>query len=185
MCLFRFKWQRYAWHALFVILLNNLQSYLLRNELDMANVAPLILIIIFILFFAAVVRMPILLSVIATISGYVIFAVIQTLILFVVFGSLSAIETSAVKGYLLQTLSGIVVYSVFWYAYRKGKGFTFDMDKLRFRLEDIVLAVLIIGFLLGISILLYFKDIWLNAVFFLAMSSFMLYYATKKEKEDA
>lgn len=58
MSLFRFKWKHHAWQALFVTLIINLQSYLVRKELDMSNIAPLILIVIFILFFAAVVRMP-------------------------------------------------------------------------------------------------------------------------------
>ncbi|MFC6651450.1 hypothetical protein [Paenibacillus rhizoplanae] len=67
-----------------MILLNNLQSYLLRNELGMSNVAPLVLILIFIFFFAAVVRMPLILSIIATISGFAIFAGIQTLLILLI-----------------------------------------------------------------------------------------------------
>lgn len=185
MSLFRFKWKWYLWQVLFVILLNNLQSYLLRNELGMANISPLILILIFILFFSAVVRMPLILSIIATISGYVIFAVIQTIIVLLVFGSISDIYANVGNGYFLQVLTSAVVFFIFSYAYRKGKGFTFDLDKLRLKLEDIILSVLILGFVIGISILLYYNDILLNAVIFMIMSAFLLYYSTRKEKEDA
>lgn len=185
MSLFRFKWKWYLWQVLFVILLNNLQSYLLRNELGMANISPLILILIFILFFSAVVRMPLILSIIATISGYVIFAVIQTIIVLLVFGSISDIYASVGNGYFLQLLTSAVVFFIFSYAYRKGKGFTFDLDKLRLKLEDILLSVLILGFVIGISVLLYYNDILLNAVIFVIMSAFLLYYSTRKEKEDA
>lgn len=185
MSLFRFKWKWYLWQVLFVILLNNLQSYLLRNELGMANISPLILIFIFILFFSAVVRMPLILSIIATISGYVIFAVIQTIIVLLVFGSISDIYASVGNGYFLQLLTSAVVFFIFSYAYRKGKGFTFDLDKLRLKLEDILLSVLILGFVIGISVLLYYNDILLNAVIFVIMSVFLLYYSTRKEKEDA
>ncbi|AIQ29294.1 hypothetical protein P40081_14865 [Paenibacillus sp. FSL P4-0081] len=185
MSLFRFKWKWYLWQVLFVILLNNLQSYLLRNELGMANISPLILILIFILFFSAVVRMPLILSIIATISGYVIFAVIQTIIVLLVFGSISDIYASVGNGYFLQLLTSAVVFFIFSYAYRKGKGFTFDLDKLRLKLEDILLSVLILGFVIGISVLLYYNDILLNAVIFVIMSVFLLYYSTRKEKEDA
>lgn len=185
MSLYRFKWKWYIWQALFVILLNNLQSYLLRNELGMSNVAPLILILIFIMFFSAVVRMPLILSVIATISGYAVFAVIQTIIVLLVFGSISDIDGNVGNGYFLQLLTSAVVFLVFGYSYRKGKGFTFDLDKLRLRLEDIVLSVLIIGFVIGISVLLYYKEILLNALIFLIMSAFLLYYSTRKEQEDA
>lgn len=185
MSLFRFKWKWYIWQALFVILLNNLQSYLLRNELGMSNVSPLILILIFILFFASVVRMPLILSIIATISGYAVFAVIQTIIVLLVFGSISEIDASKSNGYVLQTLTAAVVFILFSFSYRKGKGFTFDLDKLRLKLEDIVLSVLTVGFVIGISVLLYYKDILLNALIFLIMSAFLLYYSTRKEKEDA
>ncbi|MFD1907363.1 hypothetical protein ACFSQ7_30580 [Paenibacillus rhizoplanae] len=69
-----------------MILLNNLQSYLLRNELGMSNVAPLVFNLnFFIFFFAAVVRMPLILSIIATISGFAIFAGIQTLLILLIF----------------------------------------------------------------------------------------------------
>lgn len=151
----------------------------------MANISPLILILIFILFFSAVVRMPLILSIIATISGYVIFAVIQTIIVLLVFGSISDIYASVGNGYFLQLLTSAVVFFIFSYAYRKGKGFTFDLDKLRLKLEDILLSVLILGFVIGISVLLYYNDILLNAVIFVIMSVFLLYYSTRKEKEDA
>lgn len=184
MSLFRFKWRWYIWQALFVILLNNLQSYLLRNELGMSNVAPLVLILIFIFFFAAVVKMPLILSIIATISGYVIFAVFQTLIVLLVFGSISKIDSTA-NGYFLQVATALAVFGIFGYLYRKGKGFTFDLDKLRFKIEDILLSVLIFAFVIGISVLLYYNDILLNALIFLIMSVFLLYYSNRKELEDA
>ncbi len=184
MSLFRFKWRWYIWQALFVILLNNFQSYLLRNELGMSNVAPLLLILIFIFFFNAVVRMPLVLSVIATISGYAVFAVIQTIIVILFFGSISNIN-SVMEGYFLQLMTAVVVFAAFSYFYRKGKGFTFDLNKLRFKLEDVLLAVLIVCFVIGVSVLLYFNDILLNAVIFLVMSVFLLYYSTRKEREDA
>ncbi|WP_340023028.1 hypothetical protein MHI24_29000 [Paenibacillus sp. FSL K6-1096] len=184
MSLFRFKWRWYIWQALFVILLNNLQSYLLRNELGMSNVAPLLLILIFIFFFNAVVRMPLVLSVIATISGYAMFAVIQTIIVILFFGSISSIN-SVMEGYFLQLMTAVVVFVAFSYFYRKGKGFTFDLNKLRFKLEDILLAVLIVCFVIGVSVLLYFNDTLLNVVIFLVMSVFLLYYSNRKEREDA
>lgn len=184
MSLYRFKWRWYIWQVLFVILLNNLQSYLLRNELGMSNVAPLVLILIFIMFFTAVVRMPLVLSIIATISGYAMFAVIQTIIVLLVFGSISNI-TGVAEGYFLQLMTAVVVFAAFSYIYRKGKGFTFDLDKLRFKLEDILLSVLIFGFVIGVSVLLYYNDILLNVLIFLVMSAFLLYYSTRKEREDA
>ncbi|MNE65334.1 hypothetical protein D3C80_1608060 [compost metagenome] len=170
---------------MFIILINNLQSYLLRNELDLANISPLVTIIVFIFFFAAVVRMPVILSAIATISGYVIFAVIQSVLVLLMFGSLSQVDHNKINGYMLQTATAAVVFVIFWFAYRKGKGFTFDMEKLRFKLEDIFLTVLIIVFLIGISVLLFYKNLLIDITFFIVTSAFLLYYSTKKEREDA
>lgn len=185
MSLFRFKWTRHLWPAMFIILLNNLQSYLLRNELHLANISPLITVIVFILFFAAVVRMPFIFSVIVTVSGYVIFAVIQTALLLLMFGSLSQVDNHRANGYMLQTATAAVVFAIFWFAYRKGKGFTFDIEKLRFKLEDILLTALIIIFLIVISVLLLYRNLTVDIVYFFAMSAFLLYYSTIKEREDA
>lgn len=185
MCLFRFKWKEYVWPAMVIILLNNLQSYLLRNELNLDNLSPLITVIVFILLFAAVVRMPVVLAVIATISGYVIFAAVQTALVFILFGSLETVNAHIANGYLLQTATAAAAVASFWYLYRKGKGFTFDLDKLRFKLEDIVLTGLIIVFLLAISVVLFYNNLLFNIVFFIGMSVLLLYYSTKKEQEDA
>lgn len=184
MSLFRFKFHHYFWQAMFVTLIINLQSYLVRNELGMSNLAPLILVIIFILFFATVVKLPLIFSIIASITGYAIFAVIQTALVFVVFGSISSIEGSKTNGYILQVLTAAVICSFFWFFYRKGKGFTFDLEKLRLKWEDIILTVLIIIFLLGISILLYYNEIFLNIIFFLVVAIFFVYYSKRKDKED-
>ncbi|MFD1907362.1 hypothetical protein ACFSQ7_30575 [Paenibacillus rhizoplanae] len=45
--------------------------------------------------------------------------------------------------------------------------------------------MLIFAFVIGVSGLLYFNDILLNAVIFLVMSVFLLYYSTRREREDA
>ncbi|MFD2877473.1 hypothetical protein ACFTAO_17920 [Paenibacillus rhizoplanae] len=92
---------------------------------------------------------------------------------------------STANGYFLQVATAAVVFGIFGFLYRRGKGFTFDLDKLRFKIEDILLSVLIFAFVIGVSGLLYFNDILLNAVIFLVMSVFLLYYSTRREREDA
>ncbi|WP_052088023.1 hypothetical protein [Paenibacillus wynnii] len=184
MTLFRFKWARHVWEALFIILFLNLQSYLLRNELDMPSFAPLVLVIVFILFFALKVKMPLVLSVIATISGFVIFTLVQTIILLGYFGSISSIDNNASNGYLLQFITSIIIIPVCWLSYVKGKGFTYDYEKLRFKLEDVVLTTLVVLFLPGVSLLFYFKELYLNIVLFMGLSMFLLAYSSRKEKED-
>lgn len=184
MSLFRFKWQQHAWQALTVILGINLQSYLLRNELDMANFSSLVLIIIFIIFFAAVVKMPILISILATITGFIAFALIQTAIMLTVFGSLSSVQDNVQNGYLLQLCTAIVTIVSFRLLYIRGKGFTFDIEKLRFKLDDMALTIIIVSFLIGISILLCNKEIYLHILIFVPTLSFLLFYSKRKEIEE-
>ncbi|MEC0168142.1 hypothetical protein [Paenibacillus graminis] len=184
MSMFRFKWERHAWQALFVILLLNLQSYLLRNELDAGNFSSLVLIVILIIFFTAVVKMPIFLSIIATVSGFIIFALIQMVLILTMFGSLTVVDNSAQKGYLLQFITALFIIPIFRYLYVKGKGFTFDIEKLRLKFDDIFLTVLVILFLLGLSLLLYFKEIYLHILFFVPILAFLIFYSKRKENED-
>jgi hypothetical protein len=162
----------------------NLQSYFLRNDLSMANVAPLISIMLFTIFFTVVVKLPLIFSLLATIAGYAIFAVTQTCIVLIFFGSISAIDGSLANGYLLQVLSAAVLIVGAYFLYHMGKGFNFEFEKLRFKSEDIVLTIIIIGFLLGISVLLYYKEIYTNILVFFLLSMFFLHYSFKRERED-
>lgn len=184
MCLFRFKWRWYAWQVLFFILLMNLQSYFLRNDLSMANVAPVISIILFTIFFTTIVKLPLIFSLLATIAGYAIFAVTQTCIVLMFFGSIGAIDSSLSNGYLLQVISAIVLIVGAYFLYHMGKGFNFEFEKLRFKFEDVVLTVIIVGFLLGISTLLYYKEIYMNILVFFLLTMFFLHYSFKRERAD-
>lgn len=184
MCLFRFKWKWYVWQVLFFILAMNLQSYFLRNDLSMANVAPIISIILFTIFFTSIVKLPLIFSILVTIAGYAIFAVTQTSIVLMFFGSIVAIDTSVANGYLLQLISSAVLIIGAYFLYHMGKGFNFEFEKLRFKSEDVVLTVIIIGFLLGISTLLYYKEIYMNILVFFLLTMFFLHYSFKKEREN-
>lgn len=183
MSLFRYQWQDYVWQSLFVILLLNLQSYLMRKEFDMANFSSLTLVIILIVFFSAVVKMPIIMSIIASITGFITFALIQTVILFTMFGSLERVESDPQLGYMLQLVTAIFNIVVFRLLYVKGKGFTFDIEKLRLKTEDMILTILIIAFFLGSSILLYYIASYTYILFFVPMLAFLLFYSKKKGNE--
>ncbi|MNI21006.1 hypothetical protein D3C73_745070 [compost metagenome] len=183
MCLFRFRFQEHMWQALVLSLLINLQSYILRKDFDLGNYMPLVTIFFFILFFAIFVRMPLVLSTIATISGYVIFGVVQCVIALIFFGSLSAVGDSVSNGYVLQLSTALVIIPASYVYYRTGGGFTFDLAKLRFKFEDIMVTILIAVFLLSITSVLYFNKLYVVTIFFLATSAYMLYFSTRKEKD--
>ncbi|WP_025706217.1 hypothetical protein [Paenibacillus graminis] len=184
MCLFRFRWEEHAWQALVLVLLINLQSFILRNEFQLGGIMPIVTIFYFILFFAIFVRIPLGFSIILTISGYVIFGVVQTGLAILFFGSIGEAQATDSNGYVLQLASGSVIMILSWLFYRTGHGFTFELHRLRFKFEDIMVVLLIILFFIGISLLMFYNEIYINILFFTAISAYLLYYATRKDREN-
>lgn len=182
MAIFRYKASDYAWQALFIMILMNLQSFLLRNNLELGYLAPVTSIIIFTLLFAAVVRIPLAGSFIMTISGFIVFAIVQTLIVTVVFGSIAEAQSSTSSGYALQTMTAVIVYPLSLLLYKFGYGFSYDLQRLRFKFEDAMLVATIVVFLIGMTAVLYFNQIWFNIFFFAVTLLFFLYYAVRKER---
>lgn len=182
MALFRFKVMDYAWQAVTLVLLINVQSFILRNEFALSDLVPVISILMFVFFFAVVVRMPFVWAVLATILGYVIFAVIQTSIIVTVFGSITAIQTSVMNGYLLQLASAAVLLIISWVLKKRNLGFAFNMEVLRFKFEDFLVMIFIIIFIGAITLFLYLNQTWLTLLFFIVNAGFLLFYAIRKEK---
>jgi hypothetical protein len=85
---------------------------------------------------------------------------------------------------MLQLITAIVNIALFRFLYVKGKGFSFDIERLRLKLDDVILTVLIIIFLLGLSVILYHIDSYIYILFFVPMLSFLLFYSKRKEYED-
>ncbi|MCL6601668.1 MAG: hypothetical protein K6T94_02250 [Paenibacillus sp.] len=181
MALFRFKAQDHIWEALFVVLLINLQSYVLRNEFSLAYLVPIIAILILTFLFAVIVKIPLIWSLITTILGYAIFAFIQTGLAILLFGSIAGAMSTTSNGYLLQFASGIITLLLSSFLYKIGWGFKFDFERLRFKFEDILVIILIVVFLFSISIILYYNQIFINILFFVSTVVFLLYYAVRKE----
>ena len=181
MALFRFKASSYIWEALFIVLLINLQSYVLRNEFSLAYLVPMIAILILIFLFAVVVKIPLIWSVITTVLGFAIFAFLQTGLAILLFGSIAGAQATTSNGYLLQFASGVITILISLLLYKIGWGFKFDFERLRFKFEDILVIILIILFFVLISIVLYYNETFIITLFFVSTVIFLLYYAIWKE----
>ncbi|MEK3718898.1 hypothetical protein [Paenibacillus sp. FSL R7-0333] len=184
MTLFRYKFQDYIWEALITGLLINLQSYVMRNEFSLAYLVPIITIFIFVALFKVIVKIPLIWSIIVTVLGYVIYALLQTGLANMLFGSIAAIADSKFNGYLLQFSSGGMTIIASLFLYKIGMGFKFNFEKLRFRFEDIIMIAMIIFFLISVSIVFYYNDMFVNIVFFICVMAFLLYYAIRKEQGE-
>lgn len=182
MTLFRYKFKDYIWEALFTVLLINLQSYVMRNEFSLAYLVPLITIFIFVIFFSAIVKIPLIWSLVATVLGYVAYAFLQTGLALLLFGSIAAAQQDTSNGYLLQFSSGLIAILISILFYKIGWGFKFDFEKLRFRFEDVFLIVMIVAFLVSVSVVFYYNDLFVNILFFACVMTFLLYYAVRRER---
>lgn len=182
MALFRFKTEDFIWEALFVSLLINLQSYILRNEFSLAFMVPLITVVTFMFFFKVIVRIPLIWSLITTILGYAIYAFLQIGLTILLFGSIEAAQSSLSNGYLLQFASGLIAILTSMFLYRIGWGFKFDFERLRFKFEDLLVIALIIAFMILVSIIFYYNQLTILIFFFTTIVMFLLYYAVWKEQ---
>jgi hypothetical protein len=153
----------------------------MRNELSLSHLVPLITILLFAVFFKAVVKIPLIWSVIVTVLGYVAYALLQTGLAKLLFGSIAAAQGDLSNGYLLQFASGLITILLSVGLYKTGMGFKFDFERLRFKFEDVFMIILIVIFLVSVSVIFYYNDLWVNIVFFAAVMLFLLYYAIRRE----
>lgn len=180
MFIFRYKSSGFAWQVMFLALLINIQSFALRTEFGLSFLVPLLVVIIFILFLTIRVGIPIVWSTIATVMGYGFYVVLQSIVIWLLFGSVANIDSNA-DGYAIQTVTSVITLLVGFILYRLGKGFSFDFERLRFKFEDVVAVIILILFFAFVSVLFFRKEIWINILFFAIIAGYLTYFATKKE----
>ncbi|MHA6530672.1 hypothetical protein [Paenibacillus sp. BAC0078] len=182
MSFFRLKATDYIWPALFIILLMNLQSFVLRTDLDLSFLVPVINIMLFIFLLTVVIRIPIIWSSIIAIFGYLAFSIIQVALVLLFFGSISDSQTSVINEYGGQFISGSASILLAWVLFKLGIGFTFDFERLRLRWEGTLVVGLIVLFFLLFSLIMYKNEIGWCILFFISAFTFLMYYSIRKEK---
>lgn len=115
MSIFRMNPLAKIWPALFIILLMSLQSFVLRNELELNYMVPVINILLFILLLTTVIKIPVLWSGIIAILGYMAYAIAQTLVVFTVFGSIVNAQSTLFHGYTTQAMTAIILIFISWF----------------------------------------------------------------------
>ncbi|MFC5653518.1 hypothetical protein ACFPYJ_31245 [Paenibacillus solisilvae] len=184
--IFRYDLKRFFWHALLMIELVNLQSYITREELSISYISPILSLVTVMLFLTTIARIPIIWSMIISALGYAAFALLQSVIVFASFGflSINEVQTVAYKGYLLQTLTGAIGTFIGYKIYKLGYGFTFEFEKQqRYKWEKPLIIILMVIFFISIGSMLYFKDFYLNSILLVVLLIIFLYYSIRKEQE--
>ncbi|MMZ43870.1 hypothetical protein D1872_54400 [compost metagenome] len=183
--IFRLKGIDYAWQALFVSLIMNLQSYMIREETSVSYLAPIVNILLFTFLLATVVKVPILWSFIISIAGVFLYGAVQAVLLVTAFKGLDSTHLqNSSQGTLLQALTSALVFLLSWFLYRFRIGFTFDFEKLRMKWEHTIVAILIVMSLAAAAFVMYAADLVLITIYFALAAGMFLYYALKKEREE-
>ncbi|NQX43781.1 hypothetical protein HQN87_00430 [Paenibacillus tritici] len=183
MSIFRFKTSDYALQILVVVTLMNLQSFILRNELSLSYLVPLINVLFITFLFSTVVRVSLLGSLTIASAGLVVFGFIQTMLAIVLFGSINAVDASLANGYALQMSTAIIGLLLSWFLYRFGYGFSYDFERFRMKYERMMIILTISVFMTSVALVLYLNQI-LNVIIVLVIALlFFLKYAITKEKE--
>ena len=183
---FRMNLERHLWHVLTMVLLISLQNYYARGVLTLEALSPLLNLALTALFLIAIIRVPLLWSLVMTVTGYIAFGLLQTVIIFLSLGYLSIDEVQhvAYKGYLLQTVTGVIGIFVSWKLYRKGFGFTYDFERLRFKWEWFLVIGLIVGAFVVLAAIFYYKHVFANLIALVFVLALFLYYSFRKEETE-
>jgi hypothetical protein len=185
--IFRYRLVDHVWPALAVGFVMNLISFILRDELDLAMLSPIANLLILVFFVAVFVKVPLLWSFIISIVGYAVSIIVQLLVTVLSFGSLSleVAESDPYMGYLLQTITGVLLFTLAFVLYRFGLGLAYDfVEKLRFRAERILIMSLIAIMTVSFGVLLYYKVLFIIFLTLFFAVLFFFTYTMKKELES-
>ncbi len=183
--MFSYHFTRFIVPSLFIVTLQNLQSYFIRNDFQLDNWVPLIHIFLFIAFLSLVIKIPFFASIIVTCSGYFVFAIVQAGLVELTpngFFSLAELQSSAIKGYSLQVLTAAIVFLVAWLLNKKRIGFISDIaEKLKMKHEVLIVTTIVLLILVSLTVFLYFFSLKVHIALYLAAALFFIYYAYRKE----
>ncbi|ASS64702.1 hypothetical protein [Paenibacillus sp. RUD330] len=186
LALYRFKISESYWPVGITVFLMTLQSFLLREELQIAVLVPIVNAIFISLMLTIFLKVPAHWALFVSLAGYVGYIIFQIVISTASFGvfSQAAVEESLFKGYLLQLLTAAPVYYISRYLYSRGLGFSFDFDEKRLKHEGTVIVISVIIVLVSFGFVLYSRDRFLMLVVLLAAMAFFLYYSIIRERKE-
>ncbi|MCD9023290.1 hypothetical protein [Cohnella silvisoli] len=184
--IFRIDFMKYIGKFVIVISIINLQSYFIREDLSLQSIAPIINLVITIFFLLIFIRLPLIGAVLMTITGYLAFIALQTLIIISSDGYLSLSESQSFvwKGYLVQSLTGFIGFGIGWLLYKFGVGFSYEFEKYRYEWERGAIVAAGTVFLVALGLMMYFKAVFTNLLILLLALLISLIYSIKKDASE-
>lgn len=160
-------------------------SFFMREAVDLKQIFPIIVLIIFTAFQLLVVKAPFWWGLIIAFSTYVLFFIIQTGLLLILTNTVISLEkaqSASIDQFIGQTVTAIVIALPSLYLFNKGIGYSADFTKLRFSLDTVIGLPLCILLFAGFGYVFIQNDL---VMAFLALSllvCILIYFAVKKER---
>lgn len=180
--IFRFKIKYYIWPSLSIVIFMSLASFILRNELSLSYVVPIINVVGFMFFVAIIFKQSTVGSAIMSITGYFSYGIIQVLLAKAIYGNMQVLESNIVNGYILQSVTFIACSALSYFLYGHGYGFAIDFfDKFRFKFENVFIMSVIVVSIILFAVIMYTINLTAMSILFLISLIFFLYYSFRKE----
>lgn len=188
--LFRFKAKVYLTKFIFVEIFIISGNYLIRQEEAYAGLASLFSLIMFILFLKIFIEeVSLFWAAIMGIVSFTITAIIQGLYILILinttnFISLEEIQSNTLDSYFVQFTFALMIILPAHYLYKRGFGFTFNVDRFKLAGENIVMIFILFAILITVGIIFTTNNLLLISIVLLFPLIYLVYFAIRKQKKD-
>lgn len=162
-----------------------LLSFFMREAIDLKQIFPIIVLIIFIAFQLLVLKAPFLWGLIIAISTYAVFFIIQTGLLIVLTNTVISLEkaqSASIDQFIGQTVTAIVITLSSLYLFNKGIGYSAEFTKLRFSLDTFIGLPLCILLFAGFGYVFIQNNLGMAFLVLSLLVGLLIYFAVKKER---
>lgn len=188
--LFRLKYfKSYFWETFVFNLLCITLAYFIHKEHSIGFLVNIVSIVLIFFFLTLVTKIPLFWAIIVTATGNLAAFILQSSIMVCSFGFFypMALKEQIWKNYALSTFSGIIIYIIAVLLYRRGFGFSFDFEKVRFKWEKYIVInfALLTTFTFPILVMVHkTPNVYIASSIFILEFFALIFYAFKKEKDE-
>jgi hypothetical protein len=188
--LFRFQPRPYVLRLIILGIPILTGNYLIRLEDSISGLASVFTLIMLILFFKAFLNeISLFWATLMAVVNYALVAIIQSLVIMIAtithITTLTEIQQNHMLGYSFQVIFALISFSIAYYLNRRGFGFTFTLDRFKLGRANVFVFILLFLSLIAAGIVFVINDYMVVAVAFIVPFLYLLFYAIKKQKEDA
>ncbi|TVX91536.1 hypothetical protein [Cohnella terricola] len=184
LAIFRFKASDYMWSIVLLTLTMSLQSYVLREELALSILVPIINLVLLTFFTMNVLRVPLIWSTLISAFGSVMTILFQVFLVAISGKPIEWFQEELYRVYVMQSVTGIIGIVIAFSLYKFGIGLSFSFEKHQPKWERSMLYSLVGVIVIGFVVLASQRSVYIDIVFLLITLLFFIFYTIRKETEN-